>query len=730
MSPSAHPRRSLSMSNAVLYDPEEDDNRQQHETDHCGSVIAICEGNSFRIFWDILMATVLFYTGTIFLYRLAFVSNHAPVPEDEDGFWWELVNWTVNITFYIDLLASFLFTFRDRHGEEVDSLRLIALNYLGGVFWINLLACIPESFWRLVFVGIFSSSDEQGESKANQGLQALKIQRVTRLARLLRISRLGKLVSISKNNSLVRRFKEIRGVQSSSFLFLLFFVVHVLACGWYLCASLHDNHEHTWLYRRVLYEDTELGPITVLQASHFEQYMSSFYFVLTVFTTVGFGDISASTPSEICYVCIVMLLGAVVHSMVINEVIVRVKDGSELSRSIAEMNEMLDGFAQQTQLSEKLEDMLKDWVYHHAQEWHSDRYDRRRMKQTISGKIFPGELLAELPDALFRGRLVANNFISWMQVGSLTVPPRLALLLATSLTLKHTHSNEIIYQYRESAFYMMLVCSGTFAAVGLPGMDGGRDAVEPKPDLVFHASSAKKVKHLALKAGSNLLSLASRDSRDAFEIPDEMASALYPYDLYSHKSYFGHVELMLGGLRRSTVRCESAGGELLILKKDELHELEQQFPECDVFWVRMAVLHEWMRQQRLARLTNAMTWRNRAAYTIQRQFRIMLRYRGGDNSPSPRRRKLPAVASDFIGLLETHLAKRNEAHDLAHRLSTLETKVDRNFDALNTKVEIGFRAILQHIAGKKDSSSGEDTEALGPLETEASLLSAESVRSI
>ncbi|CAK9038711.1 unnamed protein product [Durusdinium trenchii] len=44
------------------------------------------------------------------------------------------------------------------------------------------------------------------------------------------------------------------------------------------------------------------------------QWLHSFYFVLTVFTTVGFGDMSAFTEAEIGYVCFTMLLGAIVNS--------------------------------------------------------------------------------------------------------------------------------------------------------------------------------------------------------------------------------------------------------------------------------------------------------------------------------------------------------------------------------------------------------------------------------
>ncbi len=45
------------------------------------------------------------------------------------------------------------------------------------------------------------------------------------------------------------------------------------------------------------------------------------YFVLTVFTTVGFGDITPYTDPEILFGMLFMVMGAVVNSIIVSEVI-------------------------------------------------------------------------------------------------------------------------------------------------------------------------------------------------------------------------------------------------------------------------------------------------------------------------------------------------------------------------------------------------------------------------
>eukprot|EP00931_Biecheleriopsis_adriatica_P116979 TRINITY_DN9254_c0_g1_i3.p1 TRINITY_DN9254_c0_g1~~TRINITY_DN9254_c0_g1_i3.p1 ORF type:complete len:726 (-),score=125.17 TRINITY_DN9254_c0_g1_i3:41-2065(-) len=652
----------------IDHDAEQMDRKQQ-QLDHCGSRFAIHEGNRLRTLWDVLMAAALFYTGTIFLYRLSFVQNRMPhAQEEDDAPGWHAVNTLVTVFFYVDLVMSFFFTYRNSHGDQVESLQLIAVNYLTGVFWINLLACIPEVAWKWLFTGLVDSM-YTGDIKANQSLQALKMQRVTRMARLLRISRLGKVVSVSKTNFIMRRIKEIRGVQSASFLFFLLFVVHVLACGWYLCASLHDREEQTWLARRIVYIDEDDLPVSGLDVGSFEQYLVSFYFVLTVFTTVGFGDISAFTVGEMAYVIIVMIIGAIVHSMVINEVIRIIQDGNQVSQSVYQMTEVIEAFGRHTHLNERLEEKLKEWVFYHAQYWQTERYDRGLMKSMIAGKFFPRELLGQLPENLYGGRLLSNRFLACMDLMSFPVPPRLALLLAVSLGQNVFKCGELIYKYHDSAFNLMLVYKGTFAYLGAPGVDGGKN-----PQIS--------------------------------EFDDALLS-LSPYQLLSYNCYFGDVELMLGGLRRATVRCESAnGGEVLALQKADFQELLLQFPECEVFWTRYAKLHEWTRQRRLARLTCAWSYRNFAAGIVQRQVR---RWRKGQKAKAksliwmttPRNKSLEPVVQSTITSWSTFPGQctsvRNSTSgstssrcgsELSHRMSNLEAKVERGLEAIFKKLQV------------------------------------------
>ena len=53
----------------------------------------------------------------------------------------------------------------------------------------------------------------------------------------------------------------------------------------------------------------------------YDHWLYSLYFVYTVFTTVGFGDIIAKGNTQLAFVTFLMILGTVINSVVITEVI-------------------------------------------------------------------------------------------------------------------------------------------------------------------------------------------------------------------------------------------------------------------------------------------------------------------------------------------------------------------------------------------------------------------------
>lgn len=604
----------------------EDDWELEPEPDHCGSKFVMYEGSMFRRIWNVVVALLLVYTATIFLYRLIFVEmyilNVHLNTKQRDG-WTAFDDYLVNVLFWFDLFVNFLFTFQDPYGREVDSLRLIAKEYLTGFFWINLLACVPPSLTEMVLRQMLSSLDGiNGGAVGNipQVVRITRIQRASRLARLLRLGRLARLVHQKQRNSpLWNWFQSLRGVRIINFVVGLMLAVHFLACGWYLCAALHDDPQETWVARRSVNAD---GDRSLIDQDSFEQWFHAMYFVLTVFTTVGFGDMSAMTMGEIAYVALTMVVGAVVHSIIISHVITVVTSQDRTEIFVQQQQELVEAFAVHAELDVESRRHLRDWITFSARNWMSHRFDQEEMKQLITCNFLPRWLLGRLPQHLFQEQLIRSRFLApqpWVE----HVPPRLPLLLALAVHRGEFQAGEVLYQMYDVAWSIYLVLAGTFAHVALPGPNGG---VDQEQILMPNVSARKSVRTInkeeqseartPVRRISDWVQMATSVEREA-QVNSSEPQRLYPYQLFSTNDYVGEVEVIQGKPRAATLRCESAG-TALVLRKESFVQLQEEFPRFGDWWRKAALKNEQIRRRRLEKLTHGLTYKHLAAVRIQR----------------------------------------------------------------------------------------------------------------
>lgn len=123
------------------------------------------------------------YTAIVVPYRTAFIDVTTT-----DWFYFELF---LDMLFIFDLFVNFL-SAREINQEEIDvRFKSIAIGYMKGWFFLDVVACIPFQLIELVL-----PTNQSGDYN-----KLLRLARLPRLYRLLRILRLFKMSKIFKNSA-------------------------------------------------------------------------------------------------------------------------------------------------------------------------------------------------------------------------------------------------------------------------------------------------------------------------------------------------------------------------------------------------------------------------------------------------------------------------------------------------------------------------------------------------
>ncbi|CAK0827821.1 unnamed protein product, partial [Prorocentrum cordatum] len=479
------------------------------------SPLVMTESNGFRKAWECVLSILLVYVGIVFPYKVSFVQMRLHAPGDceaitestrEDS-----IDTFVLFFFWIDLFLNFVFTYRGEDNIEIAAPSRIIRHYLRGYFGINLLACLPEEIFTPLIeaTGIDPGGCSYGGS-ANIVVRLARLERVTRLARLARLLQIVKIVAFVQKSAVVQLLKVLRSFRLLNWLICLGWIVHLLACGWYLVAALHENHLETWPNRRIISID---GATLLSEAPHI-LWATSVYFILTVFTTVGFGDMYPVKVGEIIYVVFVMMIGAVLHSIIIGEVITIVSEVDEDTRWKRSRMGLLEAYSSHTQLDRDTVSRLTRWV--DGLPSGRSTFDPEDMRRLFTSGIMPRSLLGELPDRLFDGQLARNKFMTTCAISCTSgiTPPRFPLFMSTVLCQRSYKAGETVYELHDHAFNIFLVRSGTFAYVcevtGAGAVDAAKEPGNPAEiNVARQASPTMGIKFVTATMGMRMGRTAS-----------------------------------------------------------------------------------------------------------------------------------------------------------------------------------------------------------------------------
>ena len=213
------------------------------------------------------------------------------------------------IILFIDLIyiADFIITiFKGYYNHDMEIIRnnkIIFIHYLKQDFFMDLIEAIPLTF--IINGGVFKNNMSFGVSNFKNIF--LKLMAFIKPFKIFKI--------IKRKNSLVledffAKFNESYRLEELA-VFIISFLIFFLFVHLFICLHIFLSLQSypNWITH-----------INIENKNFFKKYITSFYFLVTTMTTVGYGDIVCISFIERIYHIILLTIGTIIYTFLISKI--------------------------------------------------------------------------------------------------------------------------------------------------------------------------------------------------------------------------------------------------------------------------------------------------------------------------------------------------------------------------------------------------------------------------
>lgn len=216
---------------------------------------------------------------------------------EETYIYWDNFDYFMDFCFAIDIVLTFFTCTYDENEDLIVSWKIIACSYIKFWFWIDAISVLPIQF-------IFETGNMKVLLRASK---LPKLYKITKITRLVRTAKAGKKQNsdtfFSRMYDVIRLNPGIDRIASN--LFSIFIFCHIIACLCHFIAWTSEG-QNNWIYAKGL-ED----------ASAFDRYLTSLYWISQTVITVGYGDIPISNAIEMVIAILAMFAGVIFFSITV-----------------------------------------------------------------------------------------------------------------------------------------------------------------------------------------------------------------------------------------------------------------------------------------------------------------------------------------------------------------------------------------------------------------------------
>ena len=276
--------------------------------------------------WRLLSTILLLYVAIVVQVQVGFFW-YKPLCEPMPT---EAVDIFIDCFFLLELVLNFL-TGVWHDGIYHDRFAYVAWRYLHTSLLFDVITSFPIA---IVEFAVRSQAckeihaDDSADGTNYSRLRLLRTLKPLRIFKLLRLLKAGKISSLIEAID-ARLHLPVFMLRMLKIYLAIAFIVHTCVCLFWLVreATLEEQVMDEWLLSHGLLRNSDENLL--------HKYLIAWYFLNTIFSTVGFGDIVAEGPWErVVFVCF-MYVGVIVFGTLLSEVQNTIEDVYHLSRSRA-----------------------------------------------------------------------------------------------------------------------------------------------------------------------------------------------------------------------------------------------------------------------------------------------------------------------------------------------------------------------------------------------------------
>ena len=278
-----------------LYDSFDD---EEYENENDNDFIISPNSYSIAVFDSILFFSSMYYL----IFVPFFLSKNLIISSQNISF--KLILIFVDFIYIIDLILNFFRPYQKFDETFIKKPKFIFIRYLKTWFFLDLIQCFPFfTYFRFLenfYMKKNSIEEIYGKNIINPILYLLILIKIIKVYKLF-----NKNLTIRK---IKQRFSQSETIDNNgNILFSIFTLLSLLNLCTCIFIFLGRNSYPGWINK-----------IDMQDESYINIYITAVYFTLVTITTVGYGDITGNSYTEISYQMFLLIIGTIAYSFIIS----------------------------------------------------------------------------------------------------------------------------------------------------------------------------------------------------------------------------------------------------------------------------------------------------------------------------------------------------------------------------------------------------------------------------